>query len=322
MARADLIVQLVQAGSRGKEAEFRKLVEELADEERQKQHHALADRLLRSVRSVISRGPRLVADPEAQGLFGERIPERTLDDLLLSDDVTRIVRELVEEQARTSLLRSHGLEPRHRVLLVGPPGTGKTSLAEALANELTLTLVVPRYEALIGSLLGETAERVGRLFKVVAERPCVLFLDELDVLAKERSDAQETGEIKRVVSSLLLQVDALPSHVVVVGATNHPDLLDRAVWRRFEVRLTLPMPDHAMRVRYFEQAQRASTVVWGYTPEALAGELRRLSFAELEAFTLDVRRRIVLEQPAQSARDIVTRRLSDWSGRATAAELG
>jgi len=95
-----------------------------------------------------------------------------------------------------------------------------------------------RYEAVVGSFLGETSSRLRRLFDFARTHPCVLFFDEFDTLGKERGDVHETGEIKRVVSSLLLQIDALPSYVVVVTATNHPELLDRAVWRRFQMRLT------------------------------------------------------------------------------------
>ena len=139
--------------------------------------------------------------------------------------VAQASRELIEEHRRADLLRAHNLEPRHRVLLTGPPGNGKTSFAEALATELAVPLLSVRYESLIASYLGETAVRFSRLFDQVRVRRCVLFFDEFDVVGKERGDVHETGEIKRVVSSLLLQIDALPSHVVAVSATNHPELL-------------------------------------------------------------------------------------------------
>ena len=126
--------------------------------------------------------------------------------------------------------------------------TEKRFLPEAIAESLVVSLIVPRYESIVGSLLGETSQRLRQLFDYVATRRCVLFLDEFDTVAKERADQHETGEIKRVVSSLLLQIDQLPSHVVVVAATNHPELLDRAVWRRFQVRLAMPPPT-ALQVR-------------------------------------------------------------------------
>ena len=172
----------------------------------------------------------------------ELTPRRRIEDLILSDLARRACGELIEEQHRTALLRAHSLEPRHRVLLVGPPGNGKTSLAEAIAEALAVPFFVVRYEAMIGSFLGETATRLKRVFDYARTTPCVLFFDEFDAVGKERGDVHETGEIKRVVTSLLMQVDDLPSYTVVVAATNHAELLDRAAWRRFRVRLLLNPP--------------------------------------------------------------------------------
>ena len=130
---------------------------------------------------------------------------------MLPDSVAHAGRELVEEHRRSELLAAYNLQPRHRVLLTGPPGNGKTSFAEAIATELAVPLVSVRYESVIASYLGETAVRLSRLFDQVRTRRCVLFFDEFDVVGKERGDFHETGEIKRVVSSLLLQIDTLPS---------------------------------------------------------------------------------------------------------------
>lgn len=127
------------------------------------------------------------------------------------------------------MLRSHGLEPRHRILLAGPPGNGKTSLAEAIAEALSIPLLAVRYEFVIGSFLGETARRLRRVFDFARTTPCVLFFDEFDVVGKERGDIHETGEIKRVVSSLLLQMDDLPSWarqpLVTSGSKNRGPLI-------------------------------------------------------------------------------------------------
>ena len=235
MARADLLLKLVQAGSRGEQALFRKTVEALAAEERAKKHTILADRLLAQMQPNGYRVDRSASSPTTRAgpLVTEVIPARELKDMVLPAEAEATVRELVDEQLRADLLRSYNLEPRNRVLLVGPPGNGKTTLAEALADALHVPLLVVRYEGVIGSFLGETAQRIGQVFEDARSRHCVLFFDEFDVVGKERGDIHETGEIKRVVSSLLLQVDHLPSYVVVVTASNHPELLDRAVLASF-----------------------------------------------------------------------------------------
>ena len=315
MARADLVIRLAELATRGDVGGARQLVERLATEERNMQHHILADRLLRTTRLNGHARPAATPRPaDATELLVERAPERTLDSMHLSEPVRAAIQDLIEEQQRAELLRSHGLEPRHRILLVGPPGNGKTSLAEAIAGELGRPLLTPAYHRVIGSLLGETAGRLGKVFADVASRACVLLLDELDVVAKERGDAQETGEIKRVVSSLLLNIDALPSHVVIIGATNHPESLDRAAWRRFELRLELPQPSAPEREAYLEVASRQSAIAWRYSAKKLAADLGELSFSEIEQFVADVRRRMVLEQ-AVDGRSVIRKCLTRWSQR-------
>lgn len=225
------------------------------------------------------------------------------------------MRELVEEQQRAELLRSYGVEPRHRVLLEGPPGNGKTTLAEGIAFELMVPLFVVRYEAVVGSFLGETSGRLKRLFDFARTHQCVLFFDEFDTLGKERGDTHETGEIKRVVSSLLLQIDSLPSHVVVVTATNHAELLDRAVWRRFQLRLNLPAPTPAQRAAWFERFEKTLGLPLGLSPKTLATRLPLQTFSDLEQFCEDVQRRYVLALPGADLERILTERLSQWRER-------
>ncbi|OXC76688.1 AAA family ATPase [Caballeronia sordidicola] len=321
MSRADLLVSLVKAGSQGDQQLLRTTVEAMAAEERAKHHHQLADKLVENLGSAKS-GPRSVEvvrsfDGGHGGLLYEVEPRRTLDSLLLNEAVLTACRELVEEQHRKDLLRSYGVEPRHRVLLSGAPGNGKTSLAEALAAELMVPLFVVRYEAVIGSFLGETSGRLKRLFDFVRTHQCVLFFDEFDTLGKERGDTHETGEIKRVVSSLLLQIDALPSHVVVVTATNHAELLDRAVWRRFQLRLALPEPTVAQKEEWFVRLQKRLDAPLGITPKTLASKLEASSFSDLEQFCEDIQRRYVLALPAANLKRIIVERLKQWQTRFT-----
>ncbi|WP_375743628.1 ATP-binding protein [Corallococcus interemptor] len=318
MARADLLLDIVKAGAEGNQELFRKTLEALIAEERAKQHKVLADQLAAHLRLNESPVRPLRALQEVnsdRSAFAEVRPRRSLASLVLPAVVREVCAELVEEHHRADLLRAHGLEPRHRVLLSGPPGNGKTSLAEALAFELAVPLYVVRYESIIGSYLGETAVRLAKLFAQVRSERCVLFFDEFDVVGKERGDVHETGEIKRVVSSLLLQVDQLPSHVVVVAATNHSELLDRAAWRRFQVRLSLPIPTKEQRVEWLKQFENRTGLSLGHSHANLAKTLGAISFAELELFALDVQRRFVLALPEGNIRTIVARRLKQWTAR-------
>lgn len=324
MARSGLVLDLVRAGARGDRALFRKTLEALIVEERAKQHHVLADRLAAHLPAVNERGngPGASAAPRgaaATHLYNEVATERRLEDLVLPDSVAHAGRELIEEHRRAELLAAYNLHPRHRVLLTGPPGNGKTSFAEAIATELAVPLMLVRYESVIASYLGETAIRLSRLFDQVRTRRCVLFFDEFDVVGKERGDIHETGEIKRVVSSLLLQIDTLPSSVVAISATNHPELLDRAVWRRFQLRLALPSPTPPLAREWFRRFQERTEMKLGISPSALARRLAGLSFSELEQFGLDVQRHYVLRLPDGDVRGIVAERLKQWRDRVPVA---
>ncbi len=319
MARADLLTNLVKFGIQNDKVKFRKVVEAIIAEERAKQHKVLAEKLeellqLSNISKPVTNGVS-VPDQRIGNLVHEIMPKRKINELILPDEVHQICREIVKEHHRSDLLRSYNLEPRNRVLLIGPPGNGKTSLAEAIAEALMVPLLVVRYEGIIGTYLGETANRLRRLIEHSCTRKCVLFFDEFETLGKERGDTHETGEIKRVVSSLLMQIDTLPPHVMVIGATNHPELLDRAVWRRFQVRMQLPEPTRNRLAEWFEKFERQIKTPLGLTSGTLAKKLYGMNFAEAEEFGTTIYRQFVLEQPEADMKSIVNRTIKMWKTR-------
>lgn len=320
MARSDLLVSLVRAASSGDQAGVRSSAEALAAEERAKNHHILADRLRRALTNVTVSSGNLLAQRDSLGNQGREAiievqPQLRMDQLLLPLPVAESGKQLIEEHARADVLRSHGYEPRHRVLLSGPPGNGKTSYAEAVAEALAMPLFLVRYDALIGSYLGETNARLRKLFDYVRTRPCVLFFDEFDAIGKERGDTHETGEIKRVVSFLLMQLDQLPSYVIVIAATNHAELLDRAVWRRFQMRLSFPAPDRRSVKALLDRIISR----WPDTPimsiAAIASKLVAVSYAEVVDFCQNVRRRHILGLGGVAIDEALKHELELWTAR-------
>lgn len=159
------------------------------------------------------------------------------------------VNEFVEAVEKRALLASNGLEISPRLLIHGEPGTGKTSLARSIAIALNLPLVTTRSDTLVSSLLGQTSKNLRQVFEYASQWPCVLFLDEFDALAKDRADSREVGELQRVVIALLQNIDALDGSVVLIAATNHPQLLDPAVWRRFDFKIATELPKEPERAR-------------------------------------------------------------------------
>jgi AAA+ superfamily predicted ATPase len=321
VARSDLIIDLVKAGVSGDQESVRVTAEAIAADERSKKHEGVANRISK----VLSTPPKpgvngRPASPatrlrDGSGGIQRKEPDRPLQDLFLEKQTRTACLELIEEQQRADVLRAHGLEPRHRLLLVGPPGNGKTSLAESLAYEMALPLFVVRYDAIITSYLGDTATRLRRLFDFVRTEPCVLFFDEFDAIGKERGDLHETGEIKRVVTTLLLQLDDLPSYCVLIGATNHPELLDRATWRRFEMKLELGRPSDDKMTDYFALRMKEFSENFGFTAKRLRTAIAPKNFSEAEDFFMDIHRRRALAQGNITFRTLVKDRVNAWASQ-------
>ena len=255
MANGKLLRQLLRSGTDGDVAAFRGVAKELIAEERQKHHHLLANDLETILygRSERPASPALQAFADAIPADRERNlplcavqePTRCLHDVVLSPTNLALVKDILHEHNRDEVLRAHGLQPCDCILLCGPPGCGKTLTAEVIAHELGRPLVIVRTDSVVSSFLGETAANLRKVFDFAAASPMVVLFDEFDALGKEREDASEHGELRRVVNAVLQMLDAYRGRSLVAAATNHEGLLDSAIWRRFEEVLYLKPPTPA-----------------------------------------------------------------------------
>ncbi len=230
-------------------------------------------RRLRPVPVVQPRG-------DLAGLLGVSYPDQRMSDLVVEPGVRTALERVLTEQRQQDRLRDHGFEPLHSLLLIGPPGTGKTLSASVLAGELRLPLFLIRLEALITKFMGETAAKLRLIFDALEETRGIYLFDEVDALAGDRSSTNDVGEIRRVLNSFLQFLEHEGSSSIVVAATNHPQLLDRAIFRRFGAVIEYPLPNPEI-ARAVIRNRLASVGTRGVSWKAIDAAAQGLSHAEL-----------------------------------------
>ena len=244
MSTAHQIISLIKSYVEGEEQQFYSAALQMAAHEARQGHGKLAQEIRALIEQAKARGsaierktgpvPLVQPKGELANLLSARYPDTKLSDMVLSPELESRFKRILIEQKQRNRLQSYNLSPRRKVLLVGPPGSGKTMTAKALAGELQLPLLTAIYSSLIGKFMGETASRLKLIFDAMSLTRGVYFFDEFDAIGTQRNSANDVGEIRRVLNSFLLSIENDESDSLIIAATNHPSLLDEALFRRFD----------------------------------------------------------------------------------------
>jgi SpoVK/Ycf46/Vps4 family AAA+-type ATPase len=283
-ASADHIKAMVKSHSSGDDDAFYAVALQVAAKAARQGHHRLAGELKQLVdtarQSKSAAGVTPIAQPrgELADLVVASFPEVRLRDLVVPDAVREKLDQVIAEQRQRHALMEQGFNPVHRLLLQGPPGTGKTMTAAVLAHELGLPLLTIRLDSVFSKYLGETGSKLRVLFDAVATQRGVYLFDEFDALGGDRA-GNDVGEARRILNSFLVFLEQASSESLVIAATNHPSILDRALFRRFDmvVGYERPTPDEAVAVMKARLGPLGRGIRWATVRDLAAG----LSHAEL-----------------------------------------
>lgn len=264
--KSSLVMELISAHASGNEEIFKTAIENLAYDEEKKGNRLIATNIREAYEKSGKKSVNKPESPISEMTFGTQsmgvLPKDkdstlellevynskvNLDNVALPENTLNVINQIISEQKAINQLVEGGVMPSNRILLCGPPGCGKTLTANAIAGELKIPIAYVKLDGLVSSYLGQTGSNIRRIFDFVKDKRIILFLDEFDAIAKKRDDSQEVGELKRVVTTLLQNMDLMPANVLLIAATNHHQLLDKAIWRRFDQSILLENPNSQQR---------------------------------------------------------------------------
>jgi len=322
VATAEQIKALIRSHIEGDEDRFRALAIQLAAQAARKGQGKFAQELKRLLDQAAEigdfppklSGPVPLAQPrgELAGLLSVFYPTVRLSDMVLEESVHERLRRVLVEQRQQQKLTQHGLTPRRKLLLTGPPGAGKTMSASALAGELHLPLFTIVLDGLITKYMGETAVKLRVIFDAIAKTRGVYLFDEFDAIGAKRVSSNDVGEIRRVLNSFLQFLEQDTSNSLIVAATNHVEMLDRALFRRFDDVIDYPLPTSQLAERTIRARLpmlSLADVNWPSVLDAAKG----LSYADLARACENVAKEAILSGWSKPGPDSLQKALSERS---------
>ncbi len=218
----------------------------------------------------------------------------SFNDLIIDYETRERLEYVISENQNLKKLRAYGLKPKQRILFCGPPGTGKTLTAKIMSSVIGYPFVYVLFDSIISSFLGQTATNLRKIFDFIEQDNFVVLFDEFDIIGKKRDDPQEHGEVKRVVNNFMQMMDSYDGSSVLIAATNHPQLLDTAVWRRFDEMIGFGLPNKQQRKKLFSKYLGVLKKSVDVDLEDLAGKTSKYSAADISTICEDALRRNVI----------------------------
>jgi len=302
--KSERLIKLFESFVKKDNELFYKIAWEIIEEEKKKKHHLLADRLKRILTenstslniNHYQKIPPIPRDNE-KGFRLLDVKKFFLnwDDVVLAKGTEEVLKQIVNELEKEEILATYGLKPKHKILFYGPPGTGKTLTAKVLSSIIGFPLVFVRFESVISSYLGETASNLRKIFDFIEKGKWVVLFDEFDIIGKQRDDPTEHGEIKRVVNNFMLMLENYEGDSVIIAATNHPQLLDIGVWRRFDEIVYFDMPDKERRKKIFEKYLKVLKRDKNIDLDKISEETEGFSGSDIEQVCIDALRKTIVD---------------------------
>ena len=339
MASAEQLKALVKSHIDRDDRQFFSVAMQVAAHEAKSGHGKLAEELRDMIDAAKSRTVdagslgKLVPFARPKGELANLLtvtdPKDRLADMVLDSHVVAQIERILKEQRLHSRIREHGLSPRRKLLLVGPPGTGKTMTASMLAGELGIPLFSVRLDALITTFLGETAAKLRQIFDAITAVRGVYFFDEFDAIGSQRGLDNDVGEIRRVLNSFLQMIESDQSSSLIVAATNHAEVLDYALFRRFDdvIEYHLPTPIQAAKLI---QSRLGRFAPKPFPLKTVTAHAEGLSFAEIRRAVDEAIKEAVMHDESRAKGEVLRRALEDRrklslrtdKNRATSSHVG
>ena len=316
MANAEQLKALVKSHIERDDRHFYSVAMQVAAREAKVGHGKLAEELRDMIDAAKARvSPDAVigklvplARPrgELANLLTVSYPKNRLTDMVLDAEISEQLNRIMKEQKHHSRIREHGLSPRRKLLLVGPPGTGKTMTASVLAGELGIPLFSVRLDALITKFMGETAAKLRQIFDAINDVRGVYFFDEFDSIGSQRGLANDVGEIRRVLNSFLQMIESDQSHSLIVAATNHVEILDYALFRRFDDVIEYRLPSAPQATKLI-QSNLGKFAPKPFPLKAITSKAEGLSYAEIKRAVDESIKEAVMHDEERVKSDVLTR---------------